>query len=160
MEAISTANVLSLPLEALQAALLGVLDGSLKAKDGHLVAFEKAPSGPRGPTAKTQPRVEACKAMFLEMAGRPEGVTAKELLTAGGQAFVYVVKGDTVATRATVELGSRQPALVEVTSGLGEGQKVVKTGHQKLYEGARVAPMEGAMTGRPGGQQQEGGTAQ
>jgi hypothetical protein len=89
MEAISTANVLSLPLEALQAALLGVLDGSLKAKDGHLVAFEKAPSGPRGPTAKTQPRVEACKAMFLEMAGRPEGVTAKELLTAGGQAFVY-----------------------------------------------------------------------
>ena len=89
MEAINAANVLSLPLEALQAALLGVLDGSLKAKDGHLVAFEKAPSGPRGPTAKTQPRVEACMAMFLEMAGRSEGVTAKELLTAGGEAFVY-----------------------------------------------------------------------
>jgi hypothetical protein len=27
--------------------------------------------------------------MFLELAGRPEGITAKELLTAGGQAFVY-----------------------------------------------------------------------
>jgi len=89
MDAINAANVLSLPLEALQAALLGVLDGSLKAKDGHLVAFEKAPSGPRGPTAKVQPRLEACQALFLEMAGGPEGVTAKALLEAGNGAFVY-----------------------------------------------------------------------
>ncbi len=84
-----TAALLSLPLEALQATLLSVLSGELKVKDGAIVAFEKAPSGPRGPTAKVQPRLEACQAMFLELAGRPEGITAKELLTAGGQAFVY-----------------------------------------------------------------------
>jgi hypothetical protein len=81
-------TLLALPLEALQATLLSVLSGNLKAKDGVLVPTEKA-SGPRGPTAKVQPRLEACQAMFLELAGRPEGITAKELLTAGGQAFVY-----------------------------------------------------------------------
>ena len=82
-----TAALLSLPLEALQATLLSVLSGELKVKDGALVPSEKP--GPRGPTAKVQPRLEACQAMFLELAGRPEGITAKELLTAGGQAFVY-----------------------------------------------------------------------
>ena len=84
-----TTTLLALPLEALQATLLSVLSGDLKAKDGVLVPSEKAPTGPRGPTAKVQPRLEACKVAFLELAGRPEGVNAKELLTAGGQAFVY-----------------------------------------------------------------------
>ena len=84
-----TTALLALPLEALQATLLSVLSGDLKAKDGVLVASEKVPTGPRGPTAKVAPRLEACKATFLELAGRPEGVNAKELLTAGGQAFVY-----------------------------------------------------------------------
>ena len=83
-----TTTLLSLPLEALQATLLSVLSGDLKAKDGVLVPVEKA-SGPRGPTAKVQPRLEACQAMFLELAGRPEGITAKELLKAGGETFVY-----------------------------------------------------------------------
>ena len=89
MDPITLSTVNTLPLEALQATLLGLLDGSLKVKDGMVVAFEKAQTGPRGPTAKVQPRLEACRAMFLELAGRPEGITAKELLTAGGQAFVY-----------------------------------------------------------------------
>jgi hypothetical protein len=84
-----TTTLLSLPLEALQATLLSVLSGDLKAKDGVLVPVEKAQGGPRGPTAKVQPRLEACQAMFLELAGRPEGITAKELLKAGGEAFVY-----------------------------------------------------------------------
>jgi len=82
-------TLLSLPLEALQSTLLSVLAGNLKAKDGVLVPSEKAPTGPRGPTAKVAPRLEACKAAFIEMAGRPEGVTAKELLTAGGDSYVY-----------------------------------------------------------------------
>mgnify|MGYP000327128760 CR=1 FL=1 len=84
-----TTALLALPLEALQATLLSVLSGDLKAKDGILVSSEKVPTGPRGPTAKVQPRLEACKAAFLELAGRPEGVTAKELLGAGGERFIY-----------------------------------------------------------------------
>lgn len=79
-------TLLSLPLEALQATLLSVLSGELKVKDGALVASEKS-TGPRGPTAKVAPRLEACKAKFLEMA--QAGVSAKELLEAGGGEYVY-----------------------------------------------------------------------
>jgi len=77
--------ILSLPLEALQSTLLSVLSGELKVKDGVLVA--PLPTGPRGPTAKVAPRLEACKAKFLEMA--QSGVSAKELLEAGGGEYVY-----------------------------------------------------------------------
>jgi hypothetical protein len=89
MEAITLSTVNTLPLEALQATLLGLLDGSLKVKDGMVVAFEKAQTGPRGPTAKVQPRLEACQALLVQMAGVEGGVTAKALLEAGNGAFVY-----------------------------------------------------------------------
>ena len=80
-----TTAILSLPLEALQATLLSVLSGELKVKDGALVPSEKP--GPRGPTAKVAPRLELCKALMVQMAS--SGVTAKELLEAGGGQFVY-----------------------------------------------------------------------
>jgi hypothetical protein len=89
MEAITLSTVNTLSLEALQATLLGLLAGELKVKDGVVVAFEKAQTGPRGPTAKVQPRLEACQAKFLELCNRPEGVTAKELLEAGNGSYVY-----------------------------------------------------------------------
>ena len=67
-------DIKSLNLEACQDLLAKILSGELKVKDGALVPSEKP--GPRGPTAKVQPRLEACQAMFLELAGRPEGITA------------------------------------------------------------------------------------
>ena len=87
MEAINAQTVLSMPLEALQATLLSVLSGDLKVKDGVLTA--PTPAGPRGPTAKVQPRQAACKEALLSMAQGPDGVTAKALLEASGGAFVY-----------------------------------------------------------------------
>jgi len=62
----------------------------------------------------------------------------------GGQAWVYVVKPDSVVTRAAVSLGTRLAAVVEITEGLAAGQNVVKAGHQKLYEGAKVMPVGAA----------------
>ncbi len=89
MEAITLSTVNTLTLEALQATLTGLLAGELKVKDGAIVAFEKAQTGPRGPTAKVQPRLEACQALLVQMAGVEGGVTAKALLEAGNGAFVY-----------------------------------------------------------------------
>ncbi len=89
MEAITTATLSTLSLEALQTTLTGLLEGTLKVKDGTIVAFEKAPTGPRGPTAKVLPRQAACRDLLLAMAVGAEGVTAKALLEAGGGAFVY-----------------------------------------------------------------------
>jgi hypothetical protein len=70
------------------------LGGKVSVKDGGLVLAptpvkEKVPAGPRGPTAKVAPRLEACRSKFIEMAGRPEGVTAKDLLSEAGDTFVY-----------------------------------------------------------------------
>ena len=75
----------AMDIDTLKATLIGVLAGDLKVKDGALVVPEA--SGPRGPTAKVQPRLAACNSAFLEMTS--EGVTAKALLEASGGAFVY-----------------------------------------------------------------------
>ena len=75
----------AMDIDTLKATLIGVLAGDLKVKDGALVVPETP--GPRGPTAKVQPRLAACNSAFLEMTS--EGVTAKALLEASGGAFVY-----------------------------------------------------------------------
>ena len=80
-------DIKSLDLETCQDLLTKILSGELKVKDGALVA--PTPSGPRGPTAKVQPRQAACKEALLSMAQGPDGVTAKALLEASGGAFVY-----------------------------------------------------------------------
>jgi hypothetical protein len=81
---------------ALTMALVG-LGGKVAVQDGGLVlapeplpeAKEKAPAGPRGPTAKTLPRQVAARTALLAMASGPDGVTAKALLEASGGEFVY-----------------------------------------------------------------------
>jgi hypothetical protein len=46
-------------------------------------------AGPRGPTAKVAPRLEACRSDLIRMAGLEGGVTAKALLDQAGDRFVY-----------------------------------------------------------------------
>jgi hypothetical protein len=38
---------------------------------------------------------------------------------------------------------------VEIVEGLQGGEKVVRAGHQKLFEGARVAPVQSAAAPAP-----------
>lgn len=82
------------------------------------------------------------------LAQRPGALTvpSEAIFVEGGQSYVYVVRPDSVVTRAPVTLGSRLPETVEVTTGLDAGQTVVRAGHQKLYEGAKVMPVAGAAT--------------
>ena len=71
------------------------LGGKVAVQDGGLVLapepvlVAKVPAGPRGPTAKVQPRLEACRSLLLSMAGGESGVTAKALLEASGGSFLY-----------------------------------------------------------------------
>jgi len=68
----------------------------------------------------------------------------------GNQDFVYVVQADSTVARAAVHLGTRDSARVEVVSGLEAGARVVRAGHQKLYDGARVMPIvSGGLEGGP-----------
>lgn len=79
---------------ALTMALVG-LGGKVAVQDGGLVlapqpvTAPKASTGPRGPTAKVAPRLEACRSDLLRMAGGEAGVNAKDLLEASNGRFVY-----------------------------------------------------------------------
>jgi len=67
----------------------------------------------------------------------------------GNQSFVFVVTDSNSVDRVPVALGTRDSMQVEILSGLTAGQRVVRAGHQKLYPGAKVAPVGGGGAGGP-----------
>jgi len=71
---------------------------------------------------------------------RPDAITVPDeaVFAEGDRSYVYALTGEGSVTRRAVELGTRQPGSVEITKGLAAGEKVVRAGHQKLYEGAKV----------------------
>jgi membrane fusion protein (multidrug efflux system) len=77
------------------------------------------------------------------LAERPGAVTVpgESVFFQGGQAFVYTVGADSSVALAPVSLGTRRAKLVEITGGLEGGQTVVRSGHQKLFPGAKVMPV-------------------
>jgi membrane fusion protein, multidrug efflux system len=62
------------------------------------------------------------------------------------QAFVYVIKSDSTVARAAVRLGTRSTNIVEIIGGLQAGDRVVKAGQQKIFDGAKVILMHSADT--------------
>ena len=106
------------------------------------------------PRALLRPGMSATISVVLNQRAAALTVPSEAVFVEGGQAFVYVVRPDSIVTRTPVTLGTRLPAAVEVVEGLTAGQQVVKAGHQKLYEGAKVMPVGG---GDPGQAAQEGG---
>jgi len=56
----------------------------------------------------------------------------------GNQAYVFEILGNGTVSRQAISLGTRLADRVEVVSGLEAGARVVRTGHQKLFEGAKV----------------------
>jgi membrane fusion protein (multidrug efflux system) len=69
-------------------------------------------------------------------------VPGAAVVGAGSSAAVLRVGNGTVE-RANVELGLRQGALVEVRSGLAEGDQVILSGQGQLPEGIRVEVASG-----------------
>lgn len=74
---------------------------------------------------------------------RPNAITIpnEAIFASGNQSFVFVVKADSTVARVALTLGTRLANVVEVTEGLEPGMKVVRAGHQKLYDGAKVMPI-------------------
>jgi membrane fusion protein (multidrug efflux system) len=92
----------------------------------------------------------------VTLAERPKSITIPEeaVFSEGGGSFVFVVRPDSSVTKATVTLGARDSSRVEVLRGLEAGQTVVRTGHQKLFDGAHVMPISDVaalMGAGPGG---------
>ncbi len=63
------------------------------------------------------------------------------VFASGSESFVFVVKPDSSVARTAITLGTRLTDVVEVVKGLQSGSLVVRAGHQKLFEGAKVFPV-------------------
>ena len=74
---------------------------------------------------------------------RPNALTIpnEAVFAKGNQSFVYVLNSDSTVVSKPVTLGLQTPKVVEVLSGLTYGMDVVRAGHQKLYDGAKVMPI-------------------
>jgi membrane fusion protein (multidrug efflux system) len=106
------------------------------------------------PGRKLRPGMSADVEVTLAERSHALVVPDEAVFAEGNQSFVYVVKSDSTVTRAAVQLGTRDSSQVEIVRGLAPGMRVVRAGHQKLYEGARVAPVpsqaEGPTAAGPG----------
>ncbi len=94
------------------------------------------------PDQLLKPGMSATVSVVLQERDQALTVPAAAVFVEGDQAYVYVIKPDSVVTRTPVGLGTRLADVVEVVEGLADGQQVVRAGHQKLFEGARVMPLD------------------
>lgn len=104
----------------------------------------------QNPGGKFRPGMSVNVSAVLSQRNSAITVPSEAVFSEGGENFVYIVKQDSTVTRSALTLGTRLADVVEVLHGVGPGQVVVRTGHQKLFEGAKVywvAP----GTGAPGG---------
>ncbi len=104
------------------------------------------------PEHKFLPGMSANIAAVLSV--RPYAITipSEAVFATGDQSFVFVVKPDSTVAQTAVELGTRMPEAVEVIRGLEPGEQVVRAGHQKLFQGAKVmaiASQNGAPQKQP-----------
>jgi membrane fusion protein, multidrug efflux system len=104
----------------------------------------------RNPGGKFRPGMSADVAAVLSERANAITIPSEAVFAEGNQTFVYAVKPDSTVTRKAVTLGTRLSDVVEVVQGLDAGQRIVRAGHQKLFETARVIPIE-SHGGGPGG---------
>lgn len=65
-------------------------------------------------------------------------IPEEAIMSAGDTKTVFVVDKDKKVIKKTITTGLREPGLVEVTSGLVEGENVIVEGQMKTGEGASV----------------------
>jgi membrane fusion protein (multidrug efflux system) len=90
------------------------------------------------PSRKLRPGMSANASVTFSQRPGALVVPDEAVFAEGTQSFVYVVKPDSTVARTPILLGSRDSMNVEVLRGIEAGARVVRAGHQKLYEGARV----------------------
>ncbi|HEY3172194.1 MAG TPA: efflux RND transporter periplasmic adaptor subunit [Thermoanaerobaculia bacterium] len=78
------------------------------------------------------------------LAERAQAVTVPDeaVFAEGDRNYVFVVQPDSTVARRAIKLGARQTGRVEVQEGLRGGDKVVRAGHQKLFDGAKVSAVQ------------------
>jgi membrane fusion protein (multidrug efflux system) len=95
----------------------------------------------KNPGLKFHPGMSANVSAVLSE--RPNALTIpnEAVFANGDQSFVFVVNKDSSVAVRPVTLGLQTAQIVEVVNGLTNGMQVVKAGHQKLFDGAKVMPV-------------------
>ena len=95
----------------------------------------------QNPGQKFRPGMSANVSAVLNK--RPNALTIpnEAVFANGNQSFVFVVKNDSSVAATPITLGLQTSEIVEVVNGLENGMQVVRTGHQKLFDGAKVMPI-------------------
>ena len=94
------------------------------------------------PGGKFRPGMSADVSAVLSQRANALTIPNEAIFVEGDQSYVFVVNPDSTFQRAPVTLGTRLSDAVEVTRGLEPGQRVVRAGHQKLFEGAKIKPTQ------------------
>ena len=100
----------------------------------------------QNPGQKFRPGMSANVAAILSEHSGALTVPNEAVFANGDQSFVYLVNNDSTVSAVPVTLGMQTPKVVEITSGLKSGSRVVRTGHQKLFDGAKVMPINSGNT--------------
>lgn len=106
------------------------------------------------PGERFRPGMSANVSAILTRRAGALTIPAEAVFAEGDQVLVYVVNPDSTVARTPVVLGLRLAGAVEVNEGLDVDQEVVRAGHQKLFQGARVMPIHS----QPSGGSTESGT--
>jgi membrane fusion protein (multidrug efflux system) len=95
----------------------------------------------QNPGLKFRPGMSANVSVILSE--RPDALTIpnEAVFANGDQSFVYIINPDSTVKPAPVTLGIQLPDIVEVVNGLEPGAQIVTAGHQKLFPGAKVTPI-------------------
>jgi len=103
---------------------------------GRSVAMRARFDNPQG---KLRPGMSARVRIELDANGKALLVPEQAIVPMGEQKNVYLVIAGH-AKLVPVTIGMRLPGLVEITSGVKEGDEVITAGIQKIGDGAPVAP--------------------
>jgi len=103
----------------------------------------------KNPGDKFRPGMSANISILLTRKENALTIPNEAIFAQGSEFLVFVVNPDSTVRKASLKLGVRLTEEVEVREGLSSGDKVVKAGHQKLFEGAKVMPIAKESGQRP-----------
>jgi membrane fusion protein (multidrug efflux system) len=126
--------------ELVIAGQVDLVEPSLDAETRSIRARARVPNRDR----RLRPGMSAD--VSVRLAERLEALTvpSEAVFAEGNRFLVYAVKADSTVARLEVALGVRLPGQVEILSGLEAGDRVVRAGHQKLFDGAPVTAVDSA----------------
>jgi len=95
----------------------------------------------QNPGQKFRPGMSANVSVILSERANALTIPTEAVFANGNQSFVYIINPDSTVAPTPVTLGLQLTKVVEVVSGLQQGMQIVTAGHQKLFPGAKVLPV-------------------